>query len=288
MANKKEKVILVTGATGHQGGAALRHMRDRGFAVRALTRDPDDPKARSLAGRGTELVRGDLNDQASLTRAVDGVYGCYSVQTHADGPQSEIRQGINLADAAKRSRVSHFVYSSVAAADAKTGIPHFESKFRIEEHIRGTGLRYSIIRPVFFMENWLHMRGQIQAGSLALPLDPQTRFQMIALDDIGAFVTLAFEHPGKWQGRAFEIAGDEFSMMELCTAFSRIIGHEVQYTQVPWEQFEQQMGPEMTQMWRFFQNPGYRIDISAVRQEHPGLTSFERWLHTHWEAVRTA
>src|SRR5262249_37920987 len=153
---------------------------------------------------GTEVVRGDLNDSSSITRALDGVDGVYSVQTHSEGAETEIRQGMNLADAARRQRISQFVYSSVAAAEQHTGIPFFESKFRIEGHIRVSGTRYAIFRPCFFMENWLNMREQIEGGTLALPLAPDTRLQMIAVDDIGAFVTMAFEKPGHWQGRAFE------------------------------------------------------------------------------------
>ena len=161
----KNKLILVTGATGHQGGAVLRHVRERGFPCRALTRDPDSPKARSSVGSGLEITRGDQEDQASLTRALDGVYGVFSVQSLDSGIEAEIRQGRNLADAAKRSRVSHFVYSSVASADQQTGIPHFDSKFQLEEHLRGTGVPFTIVRPAFFMENWLGMREAIENGA---------------------------------------------------------------------------------------------------------------------------
>jgi len=282
MAYKTGKTILVTGATGHQGGAAVRRLQERGFFVRALTRHPDQPKSRALTGRGVEVMRGDMNDQASLTRAMDGVDGVYSVQNWEEGAEAEVRQGINVADAAKRQRISHFVYSSVASADQKTGIPHFESKFRIEEHIRGTGLRYTIIRPVFFMENWLGMRDEIEGGNLALPLDPSTRLQMVAVDDIGAFVAMAFERSGKWQGRTFEIAGDEISMTDLANMFSRITGTEVVYSQIPWDQFTQKAGPDLGKMWRFFQDAGYHIDVSLIRQEYSQLTSFERWLHEKW------
>ena len=99
---------------------------------------------------------------------------------------------------------------------------------------------------------------------------------------------LAFEHPGKWQGRTFEIAGDELSMSELAAAFSRIVGREVQYTQVPWEAFEQQAGPDITRMFHVLEDWGYQVDISAVRQEYPDLMSFERWLHTKWVSARAA
>jgi uncharacterized protein YbjT (DUF2867 family) len=288
MAKHDDRVILVTGATGHQGGAAIRHLQQKHFAVRAVTRDPNQPKARDLAGHGTEVVRANLDDADSLARALDGVYGVYSVQDYAGGAESEIRQGINLADAANRSGVSQFVYSSVGSADKNTGIPHFESKFRIEEHIRGTGLPFSILRPVFFMENWLGMKGGIEAGTLALPLAPETRLQMIAVDDIGAFVALAFEHPDKWNGRALDIAGDELSMTELADAFGRVSGREVSYRQVPWEQFEQQAGPEMTSMYKWFQDVGYDIEIPAIRREYPRLTSFEKWIQTNWRVAAGA
>lgn len=289
MPKNSNRVILVTGATGHQGGAALRHLRDRGFSVRAMTRDPSTPKAHALVGRGTEVVRGDFNDPTSLTRALDGVHGVYSVQTpFEESVEAEVRQGIALADAAKRSRVSHFVYSSVVSADERTGIPHFESKFRIEEHLRGTGLRYTILRPAFFMENWLGMSETIHHGALRLPLSPDTRLQMIAVDDIGAFAAMAFEKPGAWQDRTAQLAGDELSMAALAQAFSRMASREVRYEQVPWDEFEKRAGHEMAVMWRWFQDAGYHVDIAECRSLYPNLTSFERWLQTRWVRTQTA
>jgi uncharacterized protein YbjT (DUF2867 family) len=288
MASHENKLILVTGATGRQGGAVLRNLRQRKFPVRAVTRDPNQTKARNLVGHGTEVAAADLDDPESLTRAMDGVYGVYSVQSRADGVEREITRGINLAEAARRASVSQFVYSSVASADKNTGIPHFDSKFKIEEHIRGTGLPFTIIRPVFFMENWLGMQSNIEKGTLALPLRPETRLQMIAVDDIGAFVALAFEHPGRWQGRAMDIAGDALSMAELAAAFSRVSGKEVRYQQVGWDDFEKKAGPELTTMYKWFQNVGYDVDIAAVRQEYPQLTSFERWLQTNWRTAAGA
>jgi uncharacterized protein YbjT (DUF2867 family) len=283
----KNKVILVTGATGHQGGAAVRQLVERGFAVRALTRDPDQPKARALGGHGAEVVQGDVDDQASLTRALEGAYGVYSVQnSHTAGIEGEIRQGTNLADAAKRSAITHFVYSSVCSADQNTGIPHFDSKFRIEEHIRRTGMRFTIVRPVFFMENWLTMRDKIANGRLELPLEPATRLQMIAVNDIGGVVAMAFEHSGKWQDRAFELAGDELSMSELAQVFTRVAGREVQYVKVPWDEFEGKAGKEITLMYRWFQDTGYHVDISAVRQEYPKLTSFTSWINSSWHTEK--
>jgi len=279
----RNRLILVTGATGHQGGAVLRHVVGRGFAVRALTRDPDRLNARVLGGHGAEVVKGDIEDQSSLTRALDGAYGVFSVQNPNEaGIEGEIRQGTNLADAARRTGITHFVYSSVGSADQNTGIPHFDSKFRIEEHIRRTGLRFTIVRPVFFMENWLGMREAIANGRLELPLEPATHLQMVAVNDIGGAVALAFEHPGKWQNRTFELAGDELSMSELAATFTRATGREVRYAQVPWDEFEGKAGKEMTLMWRWFQSSGYRVDIPVARQEYPRLTTFTSWINSSW------
>lgn len=285
---KNERLILVTGATGKQGGAALRHLREKGFGVRALTRDPDRPEARALGVHGVEVAKGDLEDVASIDRALDGVYGVYSVQNSRAGAEAEIRQGVNLVEAAGRAVVDHFVYSSVGSADQNTGIPHFDSKFEIEERIRRTGLPYTILRPVFFMENWLAMRGSIEEGTIALPLKPETRLQMIAVDDIAAFVVMAFEHPGKWHGRAIDIAGDEHSMSEAARILSGSAGREVRYQQVPWDEFERKAGHEYTVMYHWFETTGYRADISALRQEHPNMLTLERWSQAHWEKAARA
>jgi uncharacterized protein YbjT (DUF2867 family) len=254
-----------------------------------LTRNPDKPEARALVGHGTEVVAGDLDDRASVARALDGVYGVYSVQSRTEeGIGAEIRQGIALADAARRENVSHLVYSSVGSADQHTGVPHFDSKFQIEEHIRTLGIPYTMIRPVFFMENWLGLRAGMPPGTLTLPLKPDTRLQMIAVDDIGAFVAMAFEFPGRWRDHALDIAGDELSMNQIAQALGRVLGEDLKYVQAPWDIFEQQAGQEMTLMFRWFENVGYHADIPALRQQHPSLMSFERWMHSKLRSALSA
>ncbi len=290
MPQNSKRTILVTGATGKQGGATMRHLRERGFPVRALTRDPDKASARALMGKGTEVVRGDMNDPASLGRALDGAYGVFSVQTpYESGVEAEVRQGKSLAEAAQRAGVSHFVYTSVGSADQHTGIPHFDSKFQIEEHIRGLGLPFTILRPVFFMENLLTVKSMIADGRIALPLTPDCKLQMIAVDDIGALATIAFEHPQKWLGRSLDIAGDGISMDALAALLTRVVGHEVHYTQVPWDEYQRKTSDELTAMWHWFQDVGYHVDIPAIRQEYPRLTSLDRWVQAqNWESARGA
>lgn len=284
MEHKKQHVILVTGATGHQGGAVLRHVRQRGFGCRALSRDPDGEKTRGLVNEGVQVAGGSFDDEDSLRRALDGVYGAYSVQpTHPERMETEVEEGIRFAEAAVRAEVDHFVYSSVASADQHTGIPHFETKARIEERVRATGLSYTIVRPVFFMENWFWMKQAIDSGVLPSPLKPATPLQMIAVDDIGGIVAASFEHRGHWHGRTVELAGDELTMTQIAEAFSRVSGREVKHQQIPWDEFEKRSGHEYTVMYHWFEDVGYRVDIAELRREYPALTNFNRWLEQNWK-----
>ena len=278
-----KRLILVTGATGKQGGAAVRHLRDRGFPVRALTRHPDSPAARKLATEGVSVVSGDFADFESLRRAMEDVYGVFAVSTPFEaGMDAEVAQGNALADAAQRARVEHFVYTSVGAADRKTGIPHFETKFQVEQHVRGKGFPHlTILRPVFFMENWLGMKDMITQGTIYSALSPGTSLQQIAVSDIGAFAALAFEHRDHWNGKAVELAGDELTMTHQAEVFARRTGHDVAYQQIPWDAFEQKMGHEMTVMFRWFEEHGYSADIEALRRDYSGLTSFNTWVKEH-------
>ena len=289
MSKNSERIILVTGATGQQGGAVYQHLQKKGYKLRALVRDPNSNKARRLMGHGGEVFQGSLDDPDSLMRAMDGVYGVFSVQPYT---ANEIQQGVAVIESAKRQGVSHFVYSSVGSADEKTGIPHFESKVKVEEHLRSSGLRYTILRPAFFMENWLRMFGYwgepIRNGQVQQPLSPTTNLQMVAVDDIGAFAALAFEHPGKWENRTFSLAGDELSMQQIADAFSRVTARDVKYVQVSWDQFEKTMGQEMTVMYHWFEEKGFHFNIEQVRREYPLTHTFNRWLEAYWNTTAVA
>lgn len=285
--SNRGRVVLVTGATGKQGGATARHLLDRGYAVRALTRDPSSGSAGELKRLGAEVVQGDLDDRGSVERAVKGVYGVYSVQNFWEtGFDREVEQGVSLADAAKRAGVEHFVYSSVGSAHRDTGLSHFESKWKIENHIRDIDLPHTIFRPVWFMENWEGFRSWILSGNLALPLSPDANYQQIAVDDIGAFAAHAFDNPDQWLGRAVDLAGDESSIGEVARTFSRVIGRPVEYSQVSWEDYLKTAGQEYHDMFRWFQDVGYDANIADLRREGPELTSFEGYLRENgWEGA---
>ena len=281
-----DKTILITGATGRQGGAALRHLQQAGWKVRALVRDPQKPQAQQLAQSGVELVQGDLKRRDSLDRALQNVYGVFSVQTWAEeGPEGEVRQGINLADAAKQANVRHMVYSSVGGAERNSGVPHFESKWQIEQYARSLQLPLTVLRPTFFMENFLQNREQVRNGTLSLGLKPETRLMMIATEDIGGFVALAFNNPDQFIGRELELAGDALTMTEAAATLSKIIGRPVQYVQQPLDQIRA-FSTDLAKMYQWFMDEGYKTDIAALRQLYPPLMTFEEWLRkTGWDKL---
>jgi uncharacterized protein YbjT (DUF2867 family) len=264
MADKQneERLIVVAGATGKQGGAVARSLLDRGFRIRALTRNPQKPEAQALADWGAEVVQGDMEDRSAMERALEGACGVFAVQNYWEsGYEGELQQGKTVADSAKAAGVEHFVYSSVGSAHRQTGLSHFESKWEVENHMRELDLRYTILRPVFFMQNWEMMRGMVLGGTLAQPLDPDKPFQQVAVEDIGALAAIAFENPDRWIGREVDLAGDEPTMPEIAETLGRVIGREVSYYQVPWDQFEEQMGKEFTAQYRWFNDVGYEADI---------------------------
>jgi uncharacterized protein YbjT (DUF2867 family) len=285
---QQNRTILVTGATGRQGGAVARTLMTHGWKVRALVRDPSTPAAQHLAKNTIELIKGDLFTTASLEEALTGVYGVFSVQTSnaEHGIGGEIIQGTLLADAAAKAQVQHFVYSSIGGAERESGIPHFESKWQVEKHIRALGLPATILRPVFFMENFASFLGtQIkEQHKLILPLHPQTRLQLIATENIGSFAALAFEQPTGFLGKALEIAGDELSMTELAETFSRVMKRTIEFVELPMEQMIQG-DPEIALMFEWFNTQGFQAVLPALRALDPALLTLETWLRqAGWQA----
>src|SRR6516162_1312593 len=221
------RTVLITGATGRQGGAVIRHLLPNGWSLRALTRNPSGYAAKQLSGQSVEIVQGDLEDPASLEQAARGVYGIFSVQDYwISGFRREVKQGKNLADIARKTGVTHFVYSSVGGAERNSGIAPWETKWEIEKHIRKLGLPATIFRPAGFMEiyHMLELELGLLIGRLLDPVRPDKPYQSIATDDIGAFVALAFERPKEFIGMELEIAGSELTPRQTADVFSRVMG----------------------------------------------------------------
>jgi uncharacterized protein YbjT (DUF2867 family) len=278
-----DKTVLVTGATGRQGGAVIEHMLRKGWNLRALTRNPASPAAKELIRQGVEVVQGDLEAPASLERAVRGVYGVYSVQDYwSVGAKREVQQGKNLADAARKAAVEHFVYSSVGGVERDSGIPHWESKWEIEKHVRKLGLPATMLRPVAFMENYYVAEVEIGIlkGTLRDPVCADKPYQTIATDDIGAFVALAFERPRAFIGLELEIAGSELTNAEAAKVFGRVLGKPVAFRKVPLPMVRLVLGAEFYQMFRWFNAEGFRADIGELHRRYPEihLQTLEEWL----------
>ncbi|BCJ26133.1 NmrA/HSCARG family protein [Actinocatenispora sera] len=274
-----DDVIVVFGGTGQQGGAVARELLRRGHPVRAMVRDL--AKAQPLADAGADLVRGDLDDPASLDAALAGAYGVFSVQsfTGPDGLAGEVRQGRAVADAAARAGIKHLVYSSVAGVERNSGIPHFESKNEVERHIAELGLPATMLRPVFFLDNFAGMGPQpTDSGQvLTLALPPDLPLQMIATRDIGVFAADAFEQPETYLGSALEIAGEVLTPTQIATVYTEVTGVPTTFREQPIEQLRA-ISTEMATMFAWFAAAGFRADLPALRRTHPNLTTLAEWL----------
>src|SRR2546425_1912360 len=258
-------LIVVTGATGKQGGATTRELLAKGHKVRAMTRKPDSPAAREISKLGAEIVAGDLDDAASLERSLAGAWGVFAVQnTWEAGVEREEEQGKRIAEIARRQGVQHYVYSSVASAHRNTGIPRFDNKWRVEEKVRALGLpSYTILRPVFFMENLLlpsFLQG-IQQGKLLVALEPETVLQMIAVADIGKYGLWAFENHAALNGRAIDIARDRATMPATAEILSRGAQHEGKFVPGPIEE-GRKVSMGTAPMLEWVDRVGYEAEIA--------------------------
>ncbi|QKC97743.1 NmrA/HSCARG family protein [Mesorhizobium sp. NZP2298] len=270
-----KRSILVTGATGQQGGAVARALLSRGHRVKALTRKPDSEAARQLAAVGAEIVAGDLADTASVVKAARDVDTMFLMgNSYEAGLEEETRQGILAADAAKAAGIGHLIYSSVADADKKTGIPHFESKYLVEQHVRQLGIPYTISAPVAFMENAVAPWSidALRQGIHAFALPPKRVVQLVALADIGAFVAALAERREQVFGKRFDFAGDELSGEEQARILSEAIGRPIRYQEIPIAAARQQ-SEDAALMFEWFDRVGYDVDIAALQREFPEV----RW-----------
>jgi uncharacterized protein YbjT (DUF2867 family) len=280
MSGNSDKTILVAGITGQQGGAVARRLHADGWRVRGLTRDPDGDRAQPFRDLGVELVGGDLADEPSLRAPLEGVYGVFAMATPFEkGMENEIAQGKTLGDVAAAAGVSHYLYSSVGSAHKKTGIPHFETKAAIEDHLKGLDLPLTIVRPAYFMENLVTWATQDSDEGLALmtPLASTTRLQMVAVDDIAAIVGVTFAQPEHYIGKAFDIAGDELTMPDAANVLGAAIGEPVSCVQVPWDTVRTQ-NEDLCLMYEWFERKGYGIHIADVRKMYPELLDFRAWV----------
>src|SRR6187200_2994169 len=192
----------------------------------SLTRNTQSSAAQDLRNRGANIVKGDLDDSDSLKRAVKDVESVFLMGTpFEDGTEGETRRGKLMADIAKENSIEHLVYSSVANANKNTGIPHFESKYKVEQHIKNLGLPHTIIGPTFFMENLLGIG--LENDQLALPLSPFSVLQQSALQNIAEFSALVLECHKTFVGKRIDIASDEVTGEQAAEILSNELGQRI-------------------------------------------------------------
>ncbi|RYP87838.1 hypothetical protein DL769_000430 [Monosporascus sp. CRB-8-3] len=301
--NSPKKAILVTGATGKQGGATIDALLDAGALDRhrllAVTRNPGSGAAKKLEAKGVTVVQGDFSDIPGIfsnaKTAIGGgddakVWGVFSIQTamgKGASPELEEVQGKALVDAALSNNVKFFVYSSVdrggeRSFDNPTPVPHFISKYNIEHHLvdstNTTDMQWTILRPTSFMENFTPGFGtkvMATAWKVAVKEKPM---QLISIRDIGWFAAQAFMRPGDFAGRAISLAGDELTHSQASAVFKSKIGHELPETFRFLARFLLWYSADIGNMFRWLYTDGYGADMKALKAEHPGLLSWSEWL----------
>lgn len=272
--------VAVIGATGQQGGSVVDALLAEGQAVRALVRDPSSAAARALGARGVDVVAADQEDGASLDQPLRDVAALFLMTTFEgpDGTDGEARRGTTVADAAARAGVPHVVYSSVGGAERGTGIPHFESKRRVEQRL-GEVVPTTLIRPTFFMEN---LTPQLDAGGsgelvLRMPVPGDVAIQMVAVRDIGAAAARALLDPAAVGGGAVELAGDELTMDQAAERVGAVLGRPTRYEGLPVEVLGDD--EDMRAMFRWFTTvPAYRADFALTRRLVPDVRDLAAWV----------
>jgi uncharacterized protein YbjT (DUF2867 family) len=277
-----QPAIAVAGATGAQGGATARALLRAGHPVRALTRRPDSPPARALHQLGADLAYADFADRSSVDTALAGATALFAVTTpFGTDTGREVADGITLIDAAVATgTIGHVVFSSAANADRRTGIPHFDSKYRIEQHLATVDIDWTVIAPAVFMDQYAEQwtRPGLHDGIFGRPLPADRALPLISTVDIGAFAALALTRPAGFAGRRIDLAGDERTGPEIAAILGDACGRTVRYQEFPIA-YAERFSADLAAMFRYFGAVGLRVDVAGLRREFPeiGWHSLADW-----------
>lgn len=288
---EKVEKVLVFGATGNIGGSVTKELTQRGWDVRAVTRNPQSEKARELAALGAEVVQADMEDRASLESAFAGMDRVFSVQNWMIcGVEGEIRQAKMVADVARDAQVSHLVYGSAGVGISGTGIPHFESKVEVERYMRDLGLPVTAIRPSPFMElmtDKAFFPPVATWGTMPKVIGWDRPLPWIAVQDIGVAIANVFEDPETWIGRDINLIGDVRSLGDCREIYRSVNGKEPFRVPLPVALTQKLAGEELVQMWRWIKewsdNNGLQQlsdDLATSREVCPDPHTVNSWLRT--------
>lgn len=271
--------ILVTGATGRQGGAVARCLLEKGEKIRIMTRFPE--KAREWTG-SAEVVRGDFDDYQSLQKAVQGARGVFLVgNPYEAGPDGEAEQGKTMVYACREEGVPHIVYSSAYGANRDSAVPQFDSKFEVEEYLKESGIAHTILRPVSFMENFESsgVRRLLEDGVVSLPLSAETKLQLVSVGDIGKFAAEALCSPKVFGGKEIDLAGDERRIGDAVAEISCTMNRPIRYERMRNDEAERSLGYDVTAMYIWIEEVGQAVDIEELKALYRiPLTPFSRYL----------
>ncbi len=292
--------VLVTGATGQQGGATARALLAAGVPVRALVRDPGSDRSRAVAAIGAELVTGDLHDRASVRRAAEGARAVFSVQMPAMGAggidfDGELAQAVNLIDGAMAAGVPQFVHTSVSGAGQHAESagwaegrwaalePYYTTKAGIQDRVREAGFgRWTILKPGWFMENFLPSAAYLfprgVEGGLVTVLRPQTRLSLVAVDDIGRAAAAAIADPDRFHRVELELASDHLPMTRIAEVLGRALGADLTAPDMT----EQEAVAAGMPAWAGVSHERINVTGQPARPQYARalgipLTTFEEW-----------
>jgi len=296
---REQKIVLVYGGTGVQGGAVVRQLLQQNYRVRVLVRDPR--KAEALRQSGVEIAVGNLNDTVSLKTASEGIDAVF-LQLPLEFSSAITEYGRNAINAAKAAGVGHLVFNtSVLIPDSNVNVKALDLKREVETYLQQSGLPNIILRPTFYMENLAAPWSApiiVNQGTVAYPMTSEFKASWISVEDLGALAVEALKRP-ELSGSVFDVGGPAaLTGNEIAQLFAVVLGRAVNYYPIPLDQFEQQMnsamgepvGTEIAALYRWFvsqpQSPAM-IDPQPFLQKLPvQLTPLEQWIRSqNWSSL---
>lgn len=281
MDSLKGKTFVVTGATGRQGSAVVRHLLQAGAHVKALTRTPQSKKAKPLAALGAELVAGNMNDPHPLKTIFQGAAGVYSVQNpYTSSFAAEVQQGKNVAKAVQAAGVAHLVQGS-AGLGQKTGIPSWDSKLAIQEYSQSLGLPLTVLRPTAFMElindpGYYPMASTFHLMPKLIGADKKVLW--LAVDDLGAIAAKVFADPQRYIGQDLKLTSDLQSIDEVRALYQQVVGKAPPHFPMPEFMFRLFTGDDLIIMWKHLRTATLDVTPEATRAILPEAQTVRTWL----------
>jgi uncharacterized protein YbjT (DUF2867 family) len=277
-----DDLVVVTGATGRQGGAVARHLLADGWRVRGVTRSPHSAAAHELARRGVEVVPADMGELDALSRVCAGAYGVFSVQNAMiAGEEGEAAQGRNVATAAADAGVSHLVYGSAGPGTPRTGVAAWDVKLEVAEYARSCDLPLTVLRPMAFME--LMTDKDLYPAVAAWHLMPRLvgddrRLPWLSAEDLGAIAARAFADPAVYVGMDIGLAADVCTLAQCRALWRDVTGRDPRRFPMPVWLFERFVGQDLTRMWRWLATHDVEADLARTRSLLPTAATVEEFI----------